>query len=109
MNQTKIDQGRDLQQPDSGTLPPFVTIGPRHADGWKVPEATGDYELDFALGGIYAEMAVKHARAINNPAFVSFVMASIYYKAVSGRIRIGGTEQGFLNRVARLATAGVLH
>jgi hypothetical protein len=37
------------------------------------------------------------------------VMAAIYFKTTRGLIRMGETEQGFLNRIARLAYVGSLN
>jgi hypothetical protein len=73
------------------------------------PKPSGDFTLDFLMGEIYADIAVKHAREIKDPAFVWFVMAAIYFKTARGLIVMGATEQGFLNRLARLAYVGSLN
>jgi hypothetical protein len=80
-----------------------------YIDGWKPGEPTGDYVLDFMTGVLYADIAVKHARQIKDPAFVGFVLATIYFKATRRLIEMGGREQGFLDRLARLAYAGSLN
>lgn len=54
-------------------------------------------------------MAIRHARAVNNPAFISMVMAAIYFKTARGLIRMGDTEQAFLNRIAHVAYVGALN
>jgi hypothetical protein len=87
-------------------LPIFVELSPDYFDGWKPAEPSGDDVLDRMLGDIYADIAVKHARAIGDPAFVAMVMAAIYFKTARGLIKMGATEQGFLNRIARLAYVG---
>jgi hypothetical protein len=72
-------------------------------------EPSGDFTLDFLMGEIYADIAVKHARAIEDSVFVGFVMAAIYFKTARGPIVMGGCEQSFLGRVARLAYVGSLN
>lgn len=87
-------------------LPIFVERGPDYFDGWKPAEPTGDDATDRLLGEIYADIAIKHARAVRDPAFVTMVMAAIYFKTARRLIRMGQTEQGFLDRIARLAYVG---
>jgi hypothetical protein len=87
-------------------LPSFVECGDGYFDGWKPPEPVGDEEFDRMLGELLAEVAVKYAREIKDPTFVGMVMAAIYFKTSHGLIKMGATEQGFLNRLARLAYVG---
>jgi hypothetical protein len=108
-----INEVSRLQQPVAGDnpaiwaeLPLFVERGDDYIDGWKPGEPSGDFTLDFLLGEIYADIAVKHAREIRDPSFIAFVMAAIYFKTARGLIVMGGCEQGFLGRVARLAYVG---
>jgi hypothetical protein len=104
-----IDQDGPEKQSIWAELPSFVEHGDGYIDGWKPGESSGDFTLDFLLGEIYADIAVKHAREIKNPVFVGFVMASIYFKTARGFIVMGGCEQGFLGRVGRLAYVGSLN
>ena len=90
-------------------LPSFVERGDGYIDGWKPSEPSGDASLDTLLGELYADIAVKYAREVRDPAFVGMVMAAIYFKTTRGLIRMGETEQGFLNRIARLAYVGSLN
>jgi hypothetical protein len=107
MNST-INDGVRGKQTIWGDLPVFVECGDGYVDGWKPAEPTGDYDMDTLLGEIYADIAIKHAREVRDPAFVGMVMAAIYFKTTRGLIRMGATEQGFLNRIARLAYVGSL-
>jgi hypothetical protein len=59
------------------------------------------YALDFMTGELYADIAVRHARQIKDPAFIAMV-------PTRGLTAMGGVEQGFLNRLARLAYVGSL-
>jgi hypothetical protein len=97
------------KQPAYSELPAFVERGDGYIDGWKPPEPWGDAVLDTMLGELYADIAVKHARAVQDPAFIGLVLATIYFKTTRGLIRMGETEQGFLIRIARLAYAGSLN
>jgi hypothetical protein len=115
MNDT-IDEDPRLRQPVAGDnpaiwaeLPSFVELGDDYIDGWKPAPAIGDDDLDTLMGEFYADIAVKHAREIKDPGFVWFVMAAIYFKTARGLIVMGATEQGFLNRLARLAYVGSLN
>jgi hypothetical protein len=90
-------------------LPSFVERGDGYIDGWKPSEPSGDASLNTLLGELYADIAVKYAREVRDPAFVGMVMAAIYFKTTRGLIRMGETEQGFLNRIARLAYVGSLN
>ena len=108
MKSTIMDGGGEKQS-IWAELPSFVERGDDYIDGWKPGEPSGDFILDFLLGEIYADIAVKHAREIKDPAFVGFVMAAIYFKTARGLIVMGGCEQGFLGRVARLAYVGSLN
>jgi hypothetical protein len=87
-------------------LPSFVERGDGYIDGWKPPEPVGDEHMDRMLGELFADVAVKYAREIRDPAFVGMVMAAIYFKTTRGLIIMGDTEQGFLSRIARLAYVG---
>ena len=107
MNST-IDDDRGVKQSVWAELPSFVERGSDYIDGWKPGEPTGDYALDFLTGELYADIAVKHARQIKDPAFIAMVQAAIYFKTTRGLIVMGGVEQGFLNRLARLAYVGSL-
>ena len=69
----------------------------------------GDENTDRMLGELFADAAVRYARAVNDPAFVGMVMAAIYFKTTRGLIKMGDTEQGFLSRIARLAYVGSLN
>jgi hypothetical protein len=74
-------------------------------DGWSV-RPIGDWGCDWALGKLYADV---HARA-TEPAFISFVLASILCKARHGLLKgDGAIESGFYDRIARLACAGALN
>jgi predicted TIM-barrel enzyme len=90
-------------------LPSFVERGDGFIDGWKPAPAIGDDDLDKLMGELYADIAVRHARQIQDPAFVGMVLAAIYFKTTRGLIVMGATEQGFLNRLARLAYVGSLN
>jgi hypothetical protein len=78
-------------------------------DGWKPPEPVGDEEFDRILGELFADVAVRYAREIKDPAFIGMVMAAIYFKTARGLIKMGPTEQGFLFRIARLSYVGSLN
>ncbi len=104
-----IEDGGTEKQSIWAELPSFVKRGDDYIDGWKPGEPSGNFTLDFLMGEIYADIAVKHAREIKDPAFVWFVMAAIYFKTARGLIVMGATEQGFLNRLARLAYVGSLN
>jgi hypothetical protein len=77
--------------------------GPSNVTRWR---GSG---LDGLLGELFADVAIKYAREIRDPAFVGMVMAAIYFKTTRGLIKMGATEQGFLGRVARLAYVGSLN
>jgi hypothetical protein len=78
-------------------------------DGWSV-HPSGDEESDRATGELFAELAVKYARANDAPSFVSFVLATIQWKARDGLLMGDGMiEHGFYDRIARLACAGALN
>jgi hypothetical protein len=104
-----IEDERGEKQSIWVELPSFVERGSGYIDGWKPGELTGDFELDFLKGELYADIAVRYARQIKDPAFVGMVMAAIYFKTTRGLTRMGGVEQGFLNRLARLAYVGSLN
>jgi hypothetical protein len=104
-----IEDGGTEKQSIWAELPSFVERGDDYIDGWKPGEPSGDFTLDFLMGEIFADIAVKHTREIKDPAFVWFVMAAIYFKTTRGLIVMGATEQGFLNRLARLAYVGSLN
>ncbi len=104
-----IDDADAGQQSIWADLPAFVERGSDYFDGWKPGEPSGDVGLDTLLGEIYADIAVRHARAVHDPAFVGMVMAAIYFKTTRGLIKMGATEQGFLTRIARLAYVGSLN
>lgn len=104
-----IDDAEAGQQSIWAELPSFVEIGTGYIDGWKPSGPTGDFDLDFLTGELYADIAVKHARQIKDPAFVGMVMAAIYFKTTRGLIKMGATEQGFLTRIACLAYVGSLN
>lgn len=107
---TSIDEDRGEQQSFNGIeLPCFMRVCDGTIDGWRPGPATGDMGADFAAGRIYAEMAVAHARLVNNPHAITFIIASMNCKAVRGEISYGGYEQGFLDRLAFLACAGSLN
>lgn len=74
-------------------------------DGWSVA-ATGDWDLDTAVGEGLADAAVKFARKIKQPAFLLFVMGSIQRKIFHMEITPSGVEHGFARRVAQLAYCG---
>jgi hypothetical protein len=59
--------------------------------------------------GVALSNAVRHARQIKDPAFIAMVQATIYFKTTRSLIAMGGIEQGFLNRLARLAYVGSLN
>jgi hypothetical protein len=104
-----IADGETEKQSIWAELPSFVARGDGYFDGWKPPEPVGDEEFDRILGELFADAAVKYARAIRDPAFVGMVMAAIYFKTTRGLIKMGATEQGFLSRIARLAYVGSLN
>ena len=107
MNST-IDDDKGVKQSIWAELPSFVERGSGYIDGWKPGESTDDFDLDFLTGELYADIAVKHSRQIKDPAFIAMVQAAIYFKTTRGLIVMGGVEQGFLNRLARLAYVGSL-
>jgi hypothetical protein len=106
---SSIDDAAAGQQSIWVELPCFVEQGSDYIDGWKPGEPSGDVVLDTLRGEIYADIAVRHARQIKNPAFIGMVLATIYFKTTRGLIKMGETEQGFLNRLARLAYVGSLN
>ena len=103
-----IDDADAGQQRIWTELPSFVERGSGYIDGWKPGEPTGEFDLDFLTGELYADIAVRYARQIKDPAFIAMVQAAIYFKTTRGLIVMGGVEQGFLNRLARLAYVGSL-
>lgn len=109
MNGASIDDGALEKQAVWTDLPVFVVLTDDEIDGWKPPDPTGDDDMDHLLGGFYADIAVRHARAIKDPAFITMVMAAIYYKTSRGLIPMGQTEQGFLSRLAKLSYLGSLN
>jgi hypothetical protein len=104
----RIDDAESGQQSIWAELPSFVERGSGYIDGWKPGQSAGDFALDFLTGELYADIAVKHARQIKDPEFVGMILAAIYFKTTRGLIAMGGCEQGFLNRLARLAYVGSL-
>jgi hypothetical protein len=108
MRQSSIDHDGGGKQSIWAELPSFVERGDGYIDGWKPAEPAGDDDLDRLLGELYADAAVKYAREIRDPAFVGMVMAAIYFKTTRGHIKMGAIEQGFLNRISRLAHVGSL-
>jgi Family of unknown function (DUF5681) len=65
-------------------LPSFVERGDGYIDGWKPSEPSGDASLNTLLGELYADIAVKYAREVRDPAFVGMVMAAIYFRDNEG-------------------------
>jgi hypothetical protein len=104
-----IGDYRDEKQSLWAELPSFVERGDGYIDGWKPAPPIGDDDLDTLMGELYADIAVRHARQIRDPAFVGMVLAAIYFKTTRGLIAMGATEQGFLMRLARLAYVGSLN
>jgi hypothetical protein len=90
-------------------LPFFVESGPGYYDCWRVGDPSGDNDMDRMLGELYADIAVRYARAVRNPAFVAAVMSTIYFKTARGLIPMGATERAFLSRIAGLAYVGSLN
>ena len=80
-------------------------LGMMNAESARVADLS---RLNFLLGELYADIAVRHARAVNNPDFIGMIMAAIFFKTAHGLIRMGDTEQAFLNRIAKLAYVGSL-
>jgi hypothetical protein len=105
---SSIEDGGTEKQSIWAALPSFVERGDGYIDGWKPPEPVGDDGMDRMLGELFADIAIRYAREIKDPAFVSMVMAAIYFKTTRGLIKMGATEQGFLTRLARLAYVGSL-
>ena len=90
-------------------LPTFMKPIGNRVDGWVPSPSGGDDGTDFVLGEIYADMAVVHAREVKNPTAISFILACIASKVARGEINYGPTEEGFTDRIARLACAGSLN
>jgi hypothetical protein len=92
--------------------PCFVSMGPDYYDGWNPPSdarSPAHPDLEELVGEFYADIAVAHARKIGQYAFITMVMAAIFYKTTHGHIRMGALEQGFLGRIGRLAYVGSLN
>ena len=87
--------------------PSFVALREGAFDGWIKHPAT-EFDLDFILGEIFAEQAIQHAREIENPGFVFWVLAAIVRKSFERTIIPAGLEAGFTARLARLAYVGAL-
>jgi len=85
-----------------------VERAPGYFDGWNPPAPVGDADMDRHLGQLYADIALRYARAIRKPEFIGLVMSTIFYKTATGLIRMGDTEQAFLDRLARVAYCGSL-
>jgi hypothetical protein len=68
-----------------------------------------DPDLERIMGEIYADLAMRHAREIRQPDFISMVMAAIFYKTTHGFIRMGSLEQGFIGRISQLSYLGSLN
>jgi hypothetical protein len=73
-------------------------------DGWCV-SPMGEWSSDYSMGQFYAEEAVFHARYLGW-SFLAFVLAALVAK---GGSHFGATENGFLDRIARFASAGALN
>jgi hypothetical protein len=81
-------------------------------DGWNPPQdarSPDDEVMEGIIGEFYADLAVMHARKVGQHAFISFVMAAIFYKTTHGYIRMGALEQGFLRRIGQLSYLGSLN
>lgn len=89
-------------------LPCFMEIREDGSiDGWKPGPSSGDMATDFYAGELYADMAMEHALEVRNARAITFIIASMNCKAWSREINYGGYEQGFLDRIAQLAYAGI--
>lgn len=106
MRQSSIDDDCGIRQTPAIEMPCFMEQGPGFIDGWKPAEPLGDFDLDYLTGQAYAEMAVKYARQIKDHKVLGFIIATIQTKALRGQLTVGGTEQGFFDRLARMAYAG---
>lgn len=110
MRNDSIDEDFGFRQTPAIDIPCFMEQGPAHIDGWKPPsEPWGDYDLDFMTGELYADMAVQYARRIKDHKVLGLIIATIQTKVLSGQLAIGGTEQGFFDRLTRLAYAGSMN
>ena len=105
---SSLDDDCGICQTPAFEMPCFMEQGPGYIDGWKPQAPVGEHDLDFLTGELYADIAVRYARNIKNPAVLSFIIASIQSKALRGQLAIGGTEQGFYDRLCRLAYVGHL-
>lgn len=106
----QISEDRNEEQMLNGlVLPCFMKNEGSRVNGWVPAPSCGDAGTDFVLGEIYADMAIAHAREAKNPQAISFIMASIHTKAMRGEITYSCIEEGFLDRIARLAYAGSLN
>jgi hypothetical protein len=97
------------EQAETADFPAFVVMVDGSLDGWRPTPAVGDEATDTAVGEVYADLAIQHARRIRDPNFVTFIIANIYAKAFRGEISMGPIEQGFFKRLGALAYVGSLN
>jgi hypothetical protein len=92
--------------------PCFVQVGPGYYDGWNPPNEARNPsypDLEALTGEIYADLAVSHARRVGQHAFISMVLAAIFYKTTHGQIQMGALERGFITRIGQLSYLGSLN
>ncbi|KRQ03340.1 hypothetical protein [Bradyrhizobium manausense] len=90
--------------------PPFMrALESGWTDFWTPPKPEGSYAANVALGESYAEMAVMHARARNDPLVLELIVSTITSKAASGKLAIGPIELGFFHKLSSLAYVGSLN
>lgn len=107
---TSIADDYGLRQPVfTVELPPFMVREGMQIDGWRPGTGSGNALTDAVVGEIYADQAILYARQIKDPKVISFIVATIYAKALRREITMGAHEQGFFDLLARLAYAGSLN
>ncbi|MDA9396408.1 hypothetical protein WN73_38515 [Bradyrhizobium sp. CCBAU 45394] len=90
--------------------PPFMRVlESGWTDFWAPPKSQDNYAANVGLGELYAEMAVMHARARNDPLVLELIVSTIMSKAASGKIAIGPIELGFFHKLSSLAYVGSLN
>jgi ubiquinone/menaquinone biosynthesis C-methylase UbiE len=82
-------------------------------DAIALPFSDDSFDVAVMALAIYfvpdpAKAVAEMARVVRPRGQIAMVQAAIYFKTTRGLIAMGGVEQGFLNRLARLAYVGSL-
>lgn len=106
-----VSEGLEVDQPIvPADDPPFMRpLNNGWTDFWAPPKPCDDYAANVTLGELYCDMAVRHARRLNDPLALELVISTIISKTTRGEIAMGPLELGFFHRLSKLAYVGSLN